>query len=267
LRLRRGTYVPHIVEHVALELESLIDHDVGYGRARGGDRPGEYTVVFEHLHGEVGRRSALLAVELVTAAFGGRWIQADRAVEELRRVWDAPDPTPPVRQHVACGVIGGGNRMAVRSVAAANGAATAGGIIDLPPDRVLREGLPYASSETAVILDLQAAADLPERYRDPARVRRLCSVVADGVAEGGWIVIPAGDAELGRIASEAGLRAATFGAISGRASSGMHAQARDGNVTIEEGRSCVAEFQLDPDLPENSQLAGALATRILGGAR
>ena len=50
IRLRRGTYIPHIVEHVALELQSLIGHDVGYGRTRGGDVPGEYTIVFEHMH-------------------------------------------------------------------------------------------------------------------------------------------------------------------------------------------------------------------------
>ena len=31
-RLRRGTYVPHIIEHVALELQALIGHEVGYGR-------------------------------------------------------------------------------------------------------------------------------------------------------------------------------------------------------------------------------------------
>ncbi|HKP77026.1 MAG TPA: hypothetical protein VJT67_15955, partial [Longimicrobiaceae bacterium] len=33
-RLRRGTYAPHIAEHVGLELQSMAGHDVGYGRAR-----------------------------------------------------------------------------------------------------------------------------------------------------------------------------------------------------------------------------------------
>jgi len=49
-RLRRGTYAPHIVEHVALELQTMIGHDVGFGRTRGGDVEGEYTIVFEHRH-------------------------------------------------------------------------------------------------------------------------------------------------------------------------------------------------------------------------
>ena len=41
IRLKRGTYCAHIVEHVALELQGMIGHDVGYGRTRGGDTPGE----------------------------------------------------------------------------------------------------------------------------------------------------------------------------------------------------------------------------------
>ena len=45
-RLRRGTYAPHIVEHVALELQTMMGHDVGYGRTRGGEAPDEYTLVF-----------------------------------------------------------------------------------------------------------------------------------------------------------------------------------------------------------------------------
>src|SRR5688500_11663153 len=60
LRLRRGTYMPHIIEHVALELQDIIGHEVGYGRTRGGDDPGEYTLVFEHLHEHVGLRAAAL---------------------------------------------------------------------------------------------------------------------------------------------------------------------------------------------------------------
>src|SRR5215212_1498989 len=70
-RLRRGTYPPHVAEHVALELQGMVGHDVGYGRARGGDRPGEYTVVFEHLHAEVGLRCAALSLEIVQRAYAG----------------------------------------------------------------------------------------------------------------------------------------------------------------------------------------------------
>src|SRR5215210_1466951 len=71
IRLRDGTYAPHIVEHIALELQTMIGHDVGYGRTRGGDNDGEYTLVFEHLHEGVGLRAAALALETVQQAFAG----------------------------------------------------------------------------------------------------------------------------------------------------------------------------------------------------
>ena len=65
IRLKRGTYCAHIVEHVALELQGMIGHDVGYGRTRGGDKVGDYTLIFEHRHESVGLRAAgLLPINL-----------------------------------------------------------------------------------------------------------------------------------------------------------------------------------------------------------
>ena len=61
VRLRRGTYPAHIVEHVALELQLMIGHDVGYGRTRGTGMLGAYMLVFEHEHEAVGRRAAVRA--------------------------------------------------------------------------------------------------------------------------------------------------------------------------------------------------------------
>ncbi|HEX6910603.1 MAG TPA: hypothetical protein VF142_09410, partial [Longimicrobium sp.] len=108
-RLRRGTYAPHIAEHVGLELQSMAGHDVGYGRARGGDRPGEYTVVFEHLHAEVGLRAAALALDVVQKAFAGELRDVDHAVAELRALAATPD-VPALTQSVLCGITGGGDR-------------------------------------------------------------------------------------------------------------------------------------------------------------
>ena len=70
-RLARGTYAPHIIEHVALELQVMAGLQVGYGKTRGGDAPGEYTVVFEHRHEQAGLRAGALALEIVQRAFGG----------------------------------------------------------------------------------------------------------------------------------------------------------------------------------------------------
>src|SRR3954463_16270058 len=69
IRLKRGTYCAHIVEHVALELQGMVGYDVGYGRTRGGDKVGDYTLIFEYEHESVGMRAAALALEIVQAAF------------------------------------------------------------------------------------------------------------------------------------------------------------------------------------------------------
>jgi hypothetical protein len=109
LRLRRGTYAPHIIEHVALELQTMMGHDVGFGKTRGGDVDGEYTLVFEHEHEQVGLRAAALALQTVQQAFDGVLESVDAAVAELKAIAETPD-TPPLHHRVLCGVTGGSGR-------------------------------------------------------------------------------------------------------------------------------------------------------------
>ncbi|HWK88692.1 MAG TPA: hypothetical protein VNP72_01805, partial [Longimicrobium sp.] len=181
-RLRRGTYAAHIAEHVGLELQTMVGHDVGYGRARGGDRPGEYTVVFEHLHAEVGLRAAALALDIVQKAFAGELEDVDYAVAELRALVDTPD-VPPLTQRVLCGITGGGERAAVRDQMLRRGIGEDELIVDVAPSYILNAGLPYARSEIAVILDSDVQ-DVPDRYREEERNLQLVSVLADGVRRG-----------------------------------------------------------------------------------
>ena len=47
-RLRRGTYLAHILEHVALELHSLAGVPLSYGRTRETSEVGLYRVVIKH---------------------------------------------------------------------------------------------------------------------------------------------------------------------------------------------------------------------------
>lgn len=63
-RVRQGTYMGHIVEHVALELQTLAGMDVGFGRTRGTSTPGVYQVIFEYVGEQAGRYAARAAVRL-----------------------------------------------------------------------------------------------------------------------------------------------------------------------------------------------------------
>lgn len=63
-RLRQGTYMGHIVEHVALELQELAAMPVGFGRTRETATPGVYNVVFEYVEEQAGRYAGRAAVRL-----------------------------------------------------------------------------------------------------------------------------------------------------------------------------------------------------------
>lgn len=207
-RLRRGTYLPHILEHLALELQSAVGHHVGFGRARGGDRPTEYTVVFEHRHTAVGRRAGILALDLAQRAFAGAPVSAAEAIDELMAVASSPD-APALRRAVMCGITGEGDRQRVRAELVASGAARAEDVVEMPPSAILDSGLPYSASRVAVILDA-AAGDVPARYREPELARRLVSVVADAVPRGGTVIAPADEPELHALIVAGGRVVAAF---------------------------------------------------------
>ena len=63
-RVRNGTMMGHIVEHVALELQTLSGMPVGFGRTRETATPGVYQVVFEYIDEQAGRYAARAAVRL-----------------------------------------------------------------------------------------------------------------------------------------------------------------------------------------------------------
>jgi len=67
-RLRWGTYLAHILEHTALELQTLAGSAVGYGRARETSEAGVYKVVFRYQEETLGLESMRTARRLLLAA-------------------------------------------------------------------------------------------------------------------------------------------------------------------------------------------------------
>ncbi|MFM6061397.1 MAG: cyanophycin synthetase [Microcystis panniformis] len=63
-RVRTGTYMGHIIEHIALELQELAGNPVGFGRTRSTSTPGVYNVVFEYVEEQAGRYAGRAAVRL-----------------------------------------------------------------------------------------------------------------------------------------------------------------------------------------------------------
>ena len=63
-RVKEGTLMGHIVEHVALELQELAGMPVGFGRTRESSTPGVFNVVFEYVEEQAGRYAGRAAVRL-----------------------------------------------------------------------------------------------------------------------------------------------------------------------------------------------------------
>lgn len=78
MRVKEGTMMGHIVEHVALELQELAGMHVGFGRTRETATPGIFQVVIEYLNEEAGRYAARAAVRLCQSIVDrGRYPKAE----------------------------------------------------------------------------------------------------------------------------------------------------------------------------------------------
>lgn len=70
-RLVRGTWAGHVVEHVAIELQCLIGHEVTFGKTFSTDEYGVYNVVYRYLDESTGLRAGEMAVDIIGKLFNG----------------------------------------------------------------------------------------------------------------------------------------------------------------------------------------------------
>lgn len=60
-----GTWLGHVLEHVAIELQNVAGTPVTFGKTRETDTPGVYSVVYEYEEAEVGQEAGRLALALL----------------------------------------------------------------------------------------------------------------------------------------------------------------------------------------------------------
>jgi cyanophycin synthetase len=86
-RLREGTYMAHIVEHVTIELQNLAGHDIGFGKARMvHGMPRHYRVVVAYRTERVVERAIDIALDLVAHLARNQPFELQHAVAELREL-------------------------------------------------------------------------------------------------------------------------------------------------------------------------------------
>lgn len=84
-RVKRGTWLGHIAEHIALELQTLAGHDTGFGRTRQTKKNGEYNVIFNYESKSMGISSAREAVQVVKDLIENRDPKIDEIVKKLKK--------------------------------------------------------------------------------------------------------------------------------------------------------------------------------------
>ncbi len=85
-RLRNGTHLAHVLEHLVLEIQSLAGNEVSFGRTRELDEPGQYRVAMEYIDETVGRTALDLAVRLCLAAINGTDVDLATEIANLREL-------------------------------------------------------------------------------------------------------------------------------------------------------------------------------------
>jgi cyanophycin synthetase len=88
-RIDRGTWMGHIIEHIALEIQILAGMKVGFGRTRGYGEKGVYNVVFDYEEEAVGRFAAKAAFDICNALIDGTSYDLAADIQRMREIREA----------------------------------------------------------------------------------------------------------------------------------------------------------------------------------
>src|SRR5690606_36255599 len=85
-RVERGTWIKHVIEHIALELQSLAGMETGYGRTRETYTPGVYNVVFSYIEERVGIYAAEAAVRVALALLNAEEYDLQSDIQRMKEI-------------------------------------------------------------------------------------------------------------------------------------------------------------------------------------
>ena len=85
-RVKAGTWMGHVIEHIALEIQSLAGMETGFGRTRETKTPGIYNVVFTYLEEKVGVYAAEASVRIAKALIASENYDLEYDIQEMREI-------------------------------------------------------------------------------------------------------------------------------------------------------------------------------------
>lgn len=85
-RVKDGTWMGHVIEHIALEIQTLAGMDVGFGRTRSTSEHGVYNVVFSYMEEKVGVYAAKAAVRIAQALVDHQDYDLEDDLQKMREI-------------------------------------------------------------------------------------------------------------------------------------------------------------------------------------
>jgi len=87
-RVDEGTWMGHVIEHIALEIQTLAGMDTGFGRTRtpDGEKSGVYYVVFSYMEEDAGVYAAKAAVKIAQALIDNTPYDLAYDIQQMREI-------------------------------------------------------------------------------------------------------------------------------------------------------------------------------------
>lgn len=85
-RIEMGTWMGHVIEHIALEIQTLAGMDTGFGRTRETKTPGVYNVVFSYLEENAGVYAAEESVKIAQCLIDGTDYDISACIHRLKEI-------------------------------------------------------------------------------------------------------------------------------------------------------------------------------------
>ncbi len=85
-RVEEGTWMGHVIEHIALELQTLAGMNCGFGRTRGTGKEGEYYVVFNYMEEDAGVYAAKASVRIAQSLVDATAYDLSEDIQRLREI-------------------------------------------------------------------------------------------------------------------------------------------------------------------------------------
>ncbi len=85
-RVKEGTWMGHVIEHISLEIQTLAGMECGFGRTRSTIKAGVYNVVFSYQEEKVGVYAAKASVRIAEALINGEEYDLENDIRTMREI-------------------------------------------------------------------------------------------------------------------------------------------------------------------------------------